>query len=260
MTTLPHLPEWPTAPASLGLTGLLETALRYATPETLGLLILWNDPQSRRLRAAKHLEVVRAALAEGQALATDLRDRFGDLPPDGMAKALGLVLRETNDDPVRGGVLFYAEYCEKTSEILLFRQALRLLRTGLDEETAARHFKPIDLMQLFVAHELYHYAAAAARRYRPNIARRQRVTIAKLGPWRWRSGLASLEEIAAGSCAQALLRLTHHPKMLDLITLRQLDPATATAMVTALREASLAIAKASGGAPGASSLVQKNSE
>ena len=95
-------------------------------------------------------------------MAADLRSYFGDTPPAEMAKALGLTVRQSTGDPIRGGVLFYAEFCEKTSEILLFREALRLLRAGLERETVARHFKAIDLAQVFVAHELYHYAESAA--------------------------------------------------------------------------------------------------
>jgi hypothetical protein len=37
----------------------------------------------------------------------------------------------------------------------------------------------------------------------------------RIGPWRWRTGIATLSEIAAGSFAQALLDLPCHPKVLD---------------------------------------------
>jgi hypothetical protein len=222
--------------ADPGLAELLNAASRYATPEALGLLILSSDPQIRHLQTANHLEVVRSALAEGRRIAADLRSRFGDTPPDGIARALGLTVRESTGDPIRGGVLVYAEYCEKTSEILLFREALRLLWTGLENVTAAHSFKATDLVQMFVAHELYHYVEVAAKQHRSTIARRHCVTVAKLGAWRWHSGLVSLGEIAAGSCAQELLGLDCHPKMFDLIALHQLDVAAARAMVTALGE------------------------
>jgi hypothetical protein len=54
--------------------------------------------------------------------------------------------------------------------------------------------------------------------------------------------LATLGEIAAGSCAQELLRLDYHPKILDLIALHELDVAAAAAMVAALEEAARWIA------------------
>ena len=72
------------------------------------------------------------------------------------------------------------------------------------------------------------------------------MTIFKLGPWRWDSGLATLGEIAAGSCAQELLSLDYHPKILDLIALHELEVGAAAAMVAALEEATRWIATNAG--------------
>jgi hypothetical protein len=49
------------------------------------------------------------------------------------------------------------------------------------------------------------------------IARRHQATLLRIGTWRWRTGIATLGEIAAGSFAQALLDLPCHPKVLDYV-------------------------------------------
>jgi hypothetical protein len=214
---------------------LLGVACEFATPEALGLVILRADPQIRHLAETDHLPVVRSALAEGQATAARLRNRFGQVTPRSIANQLGLVIRESDESALRGSALFYAEYCRKQSEIVLFRRALLPLQAALADSDVARHFNVADLSGVFIAHELYHHVEST--RDEPPIARRHRVTLFSVGRLRWSSGLASLGEIAAGSCAQTLLCLNRHPKLLDLIALHQVDPLAASAMLRSLREA-----------------------
>jgi len=90
---------------------------------------------------------------------------------------------------------------------------------------------------VFVAHELFHHIEATrsdipmARRYRP--------TLFRIGGWHWRTGIAALSEIAAGSFAQSLLDLPCHPHVLDLLA-RDAIAANAAATGLARRSASAA--------------------
>lgn len=214
---------------------LLGAACRLATPEALGLVILGADPQIARLPETEHLPVVRSALADGEAAAACLRNSFGEAAPQEIAHQLGLAIRESDDDALRGSGLFYAEYCPKQSEIVLFRRALLSLQTALADPDVACHFNVADLASVFIVHELYHHLELT--RDEAPIARRHRVTLFSVGRFRWSSGLSSLGEIAAGSCAQSLLRLNRHPKLLDLIALHAIDPLAASALLSSLREA-----------------------
>lgn len=229
------------------LTTLLDAAREYATQESLGLVLLWSDMQSKRVGPASEAKFVRSALAAGHAAADDLCSRFGSLTPEGYASRLGVAVHTTDRDPLRGDQLLYAEYCDKSSEILLYQRALDHLRSATENDVAGRYFGGLNVSSLFIAHELYH--CVEARRRESPIARRHRVVLIRVGPFRWHSGLSSLGEIAAGCCAQRLLRLEYHPKMLDFVTLHAFDPATATAALATLRQAAAVVANWTARAP-----------
>jgi hypothetical protein len=74
-------------------------------------------------------------------------------------------------------------------------------------------------MAVFLAHELYHHLARSAAT--PPFSRAYRVTLLRLARWRWTSRVTSLEEIAAGAFAQALLGLRFHPRLIELICVQQ---------------------------------------
>jgi hypothetical protein len=71
---------------------------------------------------------------------------------------------------------------------------------------------------------VYHHAEAI--RSEVPIARRRRPTLFRIGKWRWRTGIPSLAEIAAGAFAQSLLDLPHHPRVLDFIAVDVITKAT----------------------------------
>ena len=63
------------------------------------------------------------------------------------------------------------------------------------------------------------------------------VTSWGIGPFRLRSGLLRLTEIAACAFAAALTGSRVHPRLLDLIALRSVAPERADAMAAAIRNA-----------------------
>jgi hypothetical protein len=98
---------------------------------------------------------------------------------------------------------------------VLYRSGLAPLDGVVGGVLAARLLGQATPQEVFVAHELFHHIEATrsdipiARRYRPSLFR--------IGRWHWRTGIAALSEIAAGSFAQSLLDLPCHPRVLDLV-------------------------------------------
>jgi hypothetical protein len=187
-----------------------------ASPETLGRGMLEADPHAWRLDRAVRLAAVSEALADGAAIARDLRARFPGLAPHAIARELGVAVEITDDDPSVGSLWRFAEYRQRPPRIVLYSRGLapldRAIVGGLAEQLLGRA-SPRDV---FIAHELYHHAEAT----RPDIpmARRYRPTIFRIGGWHWRTGIAALSEIAAGAFAQWLLDLPCHPRVLDFVT------------------------------------------
>jgi hypothetical protein len=216
--------------------GLAEIAA--ASPETLGLLMLQDDPHGWRLDQAAQSAAVGDALAEGTSVANALQARFLDRSPSEMAHALGVAVETTDDDPMTGSLWRFAEYRRRPPTILLYSRGLAPLERADISSLVTRLLGPASAKDVFVAHELFHHAEAS----RPDIGitQRHRPTLFRIGGWRWRTGIAALSEIAAGAFAQALLGLPCHPKVLDLMVLDAVS-AQASAARIASRIATIAV-------------------
>ena len=209
-----------------------------ATPEALGRWLLRRDPVSNELSDAAQAELVDAALRDGACVGAALRAAHPALAPDRIAAMLGIRLCDTAEDPWAGPFLRHADYRAEPPEIRVFRSAVAALETQVDlalrdagprQDHAGgaladfvRSLRGEPLALVFVAHELYHHVEAT--RADAPIHRRYAVTRLRLGPWRWQACIHALSEIAAGSCAQALLALACHPALLDRLALSRFRP------------------------------------
>jgi hypothetical protein len=197
------------------LSDLLFDVLPQATPRALGRMILDTDPQAARIAAGDRNRLVDTALADGQSMACMAAAKWGS-DPEVVARCLGLPVIESGAEGGYGSTVVYAEYGGRPPRIVLYRAALarvdRLLAQGeVGELAGLSAARPV-----YLAHELYHHLDLA--RGNAALAQRERVTLLRLGGFRWTSGLAALAEIAAGVFAQRLLGLRFHPKLFDLLT------------------------------------------
>jgi hypothetical protein len=195
--------------------GLPLGEITIASPETLGLLMLKSDPHAARLDDCIQRAAVSDALADGVATARDFRKRFPGQSPDDIARELRILVEETCDDPMVGSIWRFAEYRPRPPRIVLYARGLAPLERALAGNLATRLLGEATIQDVFVAHELYHHAEAV--RSEVPIARRYQPTLLQIGKWRWRTGIATLAEIAAGSFAQTLLDLPCHPKVLEYV-------------------------------------------
>jgi hypothetical protein len=186
-----------------------------ASPETLGLSMLKSDVHATRLDHRARLAAVSDALADGVATAKTMRDRFPGLAPREIARELQVPVEAIDDDPLVGSIWRFAEYRPRPSRIVLYRRGLAPLERALVGNLATRLLGVASTHDVFIAHELYHHAEAV--RAEAPIARRHQLTLLRIGPWKWRTGIATLAEIAAGAFAQSLLDLPCHPKVLDFV-------------------------------------------
>ena len=146
-------------------------------------------------------------------LPRSLRERFPGFAPRDIARELQVPIVATDDDPMVGSIWRFAEYRPRPPRIVLYTRGLAPLEQALVGGLAAQLLGRATTQDVFVAHELYHHAEAI--RSEVPIARRYQATLLQIGKWRWRTGIATLAEIAAGSFAQTLLDLPCHPKVLD---------------------------------------------
>ena len=187
-----------------------------AEPHMLGLLQLSQDPQYPRIPAGRHGALVEAALNDGYSLADCARDQWGDVPAV-VAARCGVPIVHSEENAGFGSVVIYADYVSRLPAITLYLPAIRKLDRLLAGHSAPA-FKIGSTVPIFLAHELYHHYDCL--RGSERLARRHTVEIFGIGAWHWTSGLSSLCEIAAGAFAQRLLGLSFHPKVLDLLLLK----------------------------------------
>jgi hypothetical protein len=185
------------------------------SPEMHGFMMLKRDVHAARLDQGTQLAAVADALADGAATARELRTRFPGLAPRDIAREVCVAVEAVDDDPLVGSIWRFAEYRLRPARIVLYDRGLAPLEKALDDELTERLLGRATARDVFIAHELYHHAEAT--RSAVPIARRYQPTLLKIGKWRWRTGIATLSEIAAGSFAQALLDLPCHPKVLDQV-------------------------------------------
>jgi len=126
----------------------------------------------------------------------------------------------TEDDPMVGSIF---RFCRIPASIITYytlQTWLAPLKQVLVDNLATRLLGQATMQDVFVAHERYHHAEII-RSVVP-IARRHQPTLLQIGKWRWRTGIATLAEIAAGSFSQTLLDLPCHPKVLDYVVCDQI--------------------------------------
>jgi len=132
-----------------------------------------------------------------------------------IAPQLGAAVVECDADAGFGNVVVFAEYTRQPPTIKLYRTAIAQMNDRLAALRPHRMFAALDCKPIFLAHELYHHLVHVG--LAAQLSPKHRVTLLRLGRWHWTSGIASLEEIAAGAFAQGLLSLAYHPRLLDLL-------------------------------------------
>jgi hypothetical protein len=192
-----------------------------ATPMALGLLELERDRQFHRIAPSDRQRLVQIALDAGVEAASSLRTES----PQQIADRLGVRVETIEDESGYDTVSVFADYLVRPPRIRLYARAIARLDRHLEDYPDGDRLVATGTRPVFVAHELFHHLEGLDRSRA--LARRQRVPILTLGPFRLTTGLSSLAEIAAGAFAQSLLGLRQHPKLLDVVAVFDGDPAAA---------------------------------
>jgi hypothetical protein len=171
--------------------------------EAWGLALLAADRVGRRLPRESRLSAVRAALSLGREAAQRCRAAHETHAPVVLAGQLDVPVCWSAEAPTLGAMLRIAEYQPRPPLIRLFTESVRAI---------VRAEGSLPIPEIYVAHELFHHLEATTLAPASRLAR---VTLARLGPWTWGSGVRALSEIAAHAFAQTLLELPCFPGVLD---------------------------------------------
>ena len=189
------------------------SVLPRLTARSLGHSLLAQDAVYRRIPEEARSVLVDAALQDGRVRAEVIARELG-ADPWIIARRLGVTIVDSSVDVSFGTVIVFAEYTAAPPRITLYRDAIALMSQRL-AHPLLRALKAGDCARTVLAHELYHHLAQASAEL--SLSRRYRVTHLQMGRWRCSSGIAALEEIAAGNFARTLLGLKFHPRLLELL-------------------------------------------
>jgi hypothetical protein len=200
--------------------------------EAMTLGLLRGDPLYRYIVPGTAQSMVAAALAEGRSRAAWMKTIYGnDLLK--IAERLNVPIRSTDIDSGWGSTVVFAQYETRPVSITLYRPAIERVERVLREVGMDIWLRTTDLCAIFIAHELYHHLESSS--LATPLSKRYRVDLVRIGPWCWRGGLVSLDEIGAGAFAQALLGLPRHPRLLDMLCIYDADPETIVRIASELR-------------------------
>jgi len=189
------------------------SVLPRLTARSLGHSLLAQDAVYRRIPEEARSVLVDAALQDGRVRAEVIARELG-ADPWIIARRLGVTIVDSSADATFGTVIVFAEYTTAPPRVTLYRDAIALMNRRL-AHPLLRALDAGDCAGTVLAHELYHHLSQCGAE--PSLSRRYRVTRLQMGRWRWSSGIAALEEIAAGNFARALLGLKFHPRLLELL-------------------------------------------
>lgn len=156
-----------------------------------------REMQKRFIPSGQRRAFGQFAWNKGFETALRIEEAYPLLTPEQIAMKMGLKVEDKN-----GPGFYFSEYVVKKKSIVLFSNTIQ---SGFIEAEAC-HLKTSDyktIRQLFLAHELFHHLECSDLDVGITYKERQ-VTVFSIGPFRWKSGLRCLSEIAAHSFALRL--------------------------------------------------------
>lgn len=173
-----------------------------------------RDPLTRLVSIEDYTSYFRAARKCGMDLACRLRQQWGELSCQELAEKLGVRV-ERLPMPDGDGMLTFACYHEPDL-VQVFVDNAKATETLIRESGGDEFIGDVDICEMLLAHELFHVLQARD----PSLYVNQKhIQLWKIGPFKRRSKLMSLEEVAAMAFAQEWLRMSVTPYLYDVLML-----------------------------------------
>jgi len=191
---------------------LIKRAVESVDDFLMGYVELMRDTIFEKIPKERRLELINYAIETGQNTARNIAKEYGTKNVISIAKKLGVEVVYSPNENVIGGIKKRADYLMKPPTIIVYKESISEI-LHLTKHQPFRTLKKEEIVAAHIAHELFHHIE---RTRIGQVSQRFKVDIVKLGPFRIRSGIRSLSEIAAHSFAKAMLNLPYSPKIFDL--------------------------------------------
>jgi len=170
-----------------------------------------REPLNGRFDDKKRIELTQKALDCGTKTAEDCIKQYGTANPILIAEKMGLVVDYPLMPQDSGRVLF-AEFREP-NEVNVFMDAVNKSSELMDEPDVRKALGDLHIPSLLIAHELFHYIEQQQKN--EIWTKTFKYEIWKVGPFRNRSTISVLSEIAAMGFSKRLIDLPYSPYVMD---------------------------------------------
>lgn len=190
---------------------MVET-LAALSDKVYGLYCFRREPMRAKISDEQRDELLERCFTEGARYADELLAQFDHAKPSEIAARLGIAI-ERPRVPVGGGRVLFAEY-EEPSEIRVYQSAVANAQSAIEENNLESFFEGIDVEEVLIAHELYHWVEH--RDKDAIFTLNYRVKLWRIGRFTNTAKLVSLSEITAMSFAKRLTGLPFSPNLFDV--------------------------------------------
>ena len=131
-----------------------------------------------------------------------------------IAEAQGLVIDKEESEGSDDYIVF-AKY-NYPNNITLFMKNVTHLQAFLEDHQLLDLVGDVEIASVLLAHEMYHFCEETI----PDVyTKLERFELWKLGPFKYKTGLIAIREIAAMAFAKEILDLPYHPYIFDTLLL-----------------------------------------
>lgn len=202
-----------------------------------GKYLVNTDPIEGKIRGIIREEIIEKSLQCGYEEADKILSKIGktteEIDISLLAKRLGIIVRTEKDQNVMDYICF-GTY-EEPGIITLYEDNIKKGETLISKYQISG-LQGINLMQIILAHEIFHYVEAKI----PDLyINNYRIKLWKLGPYTHKSELICMGEIASMAFARRLLNLRFCPNILDVLLLYPHDEEQAESVYNQIMESAM---------------------
>jgi hypothetical protein len=185
-----------------------------------------REPLRNKLTFEQKIEYIRKAIESGIEQAKYLQDTYGEMDIPGYIQKLSLQVTKENAQGM-DDYLVFARY-NYPRDITLFTMNIDAVNAMLTQENYWEQVENVKVENMLLAHEMYHFLEET----RENVySKTKKIVLWSIGPFKYRSGLVALSEIAAMSFAKELLNINYNPYVFDALMLYPHDSERAERLV-----------------------------
>ena len=192
----------------------------------------YHEPLERKFNPEQKESYIRKANACGVQEAKKLTEKYPTESAGAIAKELGFDVK-TPTTPTGGGHVIFAQYVEP-NHITIFRDCVEKAEALIREEGLEDILPDLDLMEVLLAHELFHGVEYRSRKQ--IYTQTEKVELWRR-PFSNKSRIICLSEMAAMAFAKEMVGIRFSPYVLDVLLMYSYNTEAAEALYEEILEA-----------------------